>query len=200
MPGLIKYTVAKSPVPVVENNPAIGYRLKITCDEFVGGPDAAIFCFKRVSADLAVFSHVASYADMEAYGVGAPVDADVPFFRAAVVDMVFANVDLREETLGLILADFGILTAGVDTTSELSDIYSGAVPEALPLTEINGIITGTGADTYRVEFPAAVLSTPKVFAAASGAFGVTITPDLVGFDLVASRVLTPADTVSWHLG
>jgi hypothetical protein len=200
MPGVIKYTVEKSRVPVPAGNPAIGYRVKITCTSFSGGPDAGVFCYKRVSDGAAMFSHVASYADMEDFALGAPVDASAPFFRLDTADLVFRDVDEREETVSLVISDLDILVAGVDTTSELSSISYGVAPAPTASNAVNGIIQGDGGDTYYILFPTPLSTPPQVFVSMSSEFGVRVLADASGFALTAARVLTPADTVSWHLG
>lgn len=200
MPGLISYTTHRSRVPEPEGNPGIGYRLKVTCTGFAGGQDTAIFCFKRVAPDLAQFSHVASYADMEDFAVGIPVDPGVPFFRAAEVDLIFRDPQLLEETWALMLNDFEILTTGADVTAVLSSVSSGAIP-APERVETAGAFSGDAvADTYRVNFPVAYAAVPQVYTRTSSPFGIAVTVDTAGFDVVASRTLTPSDVVSWHVG
>ena len=199
MPGLISYTVQRSRVPEPEGNPGIGYRLKVTCTGFTGGQDAAIFCFKRVAPDLAQFSHVASYADMEDYAAAVPVDAALPFFRAATVDLIFRDPQLLEETWALMLNDFEILATGLEVTSALSSISSGVVP-APEGSAVSGAFAGNGTDHYHVDFPAAYSTTPQVFVHASTPVGLEVSANAVGFDVVAARTLTAADVVSWKVG
>jgi hypothetical protein len=189
MPGLINYTIQRSRVPAPAGNPAIGYRLVVTCTAFNGGPDTAIFCFKKISESAAVFSHVASYADMEEYAVGVPTpETDAVFFRLSTADLVFRSPELLEETLTLMLQDFEILTTGLDVTSVLSTVETGAVPAAADALE----------GSYTISFPTAFSMTPRVFVSVTPPVAVTVTPSAVGFVLTAGRVLTDTDLVEWH--
>ncbi len=100
-----------------------GYRMRVEVEEAIG-LDENIFVFQRQPLAAGEgytdrFENVASPADLEEYPIGAPNDANRPFFRLSEIDLVFRAVSNVDEAWNLLNGEIQGLIETLDAMDEL---------------------------------------------------------------------------------
>ena len=199
----VSYQVQRSnftEAPFTDSAP--GRRLLVTITDIPGAGDLGGFVYKLVPGrNAAVFSHVATPADIEDWNLDTP-DTDEIWFRSATLDLVVRSDTEIDEILENLAQDFRLLANGLDSINSLTAGEDLVEPSDLTATAPEGETVGNDDPTLRVNFPVALDAAPvgRLLVGITPSIAMKITNiDAAGFDIASSVNITAGHSVKWKV-